>query len=60
MPMMVNWQVKGDHTKFGFCEYYRGKKMTIHARKPSQTNVDGECHATYFLAGLYCMFTRNR
>lgn len=46
MPMMVNWQVKGDHTKFGFCEYYRGKKMTIHARKPSQTNVDGECHAT--------------
>ena len=20
--------------------------MTIHARKPSQTNVDGECHAT--------------
>ena len=46
LPMMVNWQVKGDHTKFGFCEYYRGKKMTIHARKPSQTNVDGECHAT--------------
>ncbi|MBO7690463.1 MAG: hypothetical protein J6T14_06520 [Clostridia bacterium] len=44
-PMMVNWQMKGDHVKYGFVEYYRGKKMTIKARKPSQINVDGECHA---------------
>lgn len=44
MPMMVNWQVKGNHTKFGWTEYYRGKKMEIVPKKPCQTNVDGECH----------------
>ena len=44
-PMMVNWQMKGDHVKYSFCEYYRGKKMTVKARNPSQINVDGECHA---------------
>ncbi len=43
-PLMVNWQVKGDHTKYSFVEYYRGKEMVIETKKPSQTNVDGECH----------------
>lgn len=43
-PMMVNWQMKGDHVKYSFVEYYRGKEMVIETKKPSQTNVDGECH----------------
>lgn len=43
-PMMVNWQMKGDHVKYSFVEYYRGKQMVIESKKPGQTNVDGECH----------------
>ena len=43
-PMLVNWQVKGDHPKYSWVEYYRGERMTVESPKPVQINVDGECH----------------
>lgn len=43
-PMLYNWQIKGDHPKFSWVEYYRGSRMTVECPKPAQINVDGECH----------------
>lgn len=42
--MMSDWQKLSIHVNHRDCEYIRGKKLTIESRKPSNINVDGECH----------------
>ncbi len=47
--MLLDWQNNDDtHTHYKYCEYIRGKKMTIHDQKERNhyTNIDGECHKT--------------
>jgi len=33
----------GQHLDWDICEYFRGTKMTVYAKKPSVINADGEC-----------------
>lgn len=47
--MMFDWQSNEDtHTHCRYCEYIRGKKMTIRDKdeRNHNTNIDGECHHT--------------
>ena len=33
----------GQHLDWDICEWFRGTKMTVYAKKPAVVNVDGEC-----------------
>lgn len=41
--MLFHWQQKFDFYKYSYCDYLRGKKLTIASEKPIALNVDGEC-----------------